>query len=136
MNWIVDTCIVIDILENDPEFGLVSANFLEGHLSDGLEISPITLVELAPAFHGDLEEQKTFLRLAGIQFENSWSVQDTEEAHRAWHRHIMGRRKGNVRKRPVADLLIGAFAMNRRGLITRNAGDFRKAFPDLNILEP
>lgn len=136
MNWIVDTCIVIDILENDPEFGLASAQFLEAHLADGLEISPITQVELAPAFQGDLEEQKTFLRLAGIQFENRWSILDTEVAHSAWHRHIMGRRKGKAPKRPVADLLVGAFAINRRGLITRNARDFRKSFPELTILEP
>ena len=36
----------------------------------------------------------------------------------------------------VFDLLIGAYAANRRGLITRNPDDFRKNFPDLTILQP
>lgn len=29
MAWVVDTCVVIDILEADPEFGMRSANQLE-----------------------------------------------------------------------------------------------------------
>jgi len=136
MNWVVDTCVVLDVLENDPAFGRGSAELLEKHLPDGLEISPVTQVELAPAFDGDLEEQKRFLGLAGIRFRSHWTVDDTEAAHSAWQRHIQGRRTGNLPKRPLADILIGAFASNRRGLITRNARDFRNHFPGLVILEP
>ena len=33
-------------------------------------------------------------------------------------------------------MLIGAYASNRRGLITRNPADFRRNFPNLEILEP
>lgn len=136
MNWVVDTCVVLDVLEHDPTFGRRSAELLEHHLSDGLEISPVTQVELAPAFDGDLEEQKRFLGLAGIQFQSLWTVEDTEAAYSAWQRHIQGRREGSLPKRPLADILIGAFASNRRGLITRNARDFRNHFPSLEILEP
>ena len=136
MSWIVDTCVVIDVLENDPDFGLRSARLLQKHLAAGLAISPITHIELAPAFGGDLVEQKRFLDQAGISYGGAWTIADTEAAHQAWHHHVAGRRAGTLPKRPIADILIGAFASNRQGLITRNPGDFRKNFPDLTILEP
>ena len=136
MTWIVDTCVVIDLLENDPDFGLRSAQLLEAHLAEGLAICPVTHIELAPAFEGDLAAQNSFLAQAGIHHHFGWTIADTEVAHRAWHHHIADRRAGALPKRPIADLLIGAFAANRRGLITRNPGDFRKNFPSLTILEP
>ncbi len=136
MTWIVDTCVVIDLFENDPDFGLRSAQLLEAQLSEGLAICPVTQIELAPAFEGDLAAQKTFLNQAGIHHHLGWTIADTEAAHRAWQLHIAARRAGTLPKRPIADILIGAFAANRRGLITRNPGDFRPNFPNLIILEP
>jgi len=136
MTWIVDTCVVIDLLENDPAFGLPSARLLETRLAEGLAVCPVTQIELAPAFDGDLAEQNSFLAQAGILHHLGWTLADTEAAHRAWHHHIAGRRSGTLPKRPIADLLIGAYAANRRGLITRNPDDFRQNFPDLTILQP
>jgi len=136
MSWVIDTCVVLDVLEDDPEFGLKSARLLEQRLSEGLSICPVTQVELAPAFRGELVHQRRFFSRAGIDDRGGWTVADTEVAHAAWHRHIEGRRARKVPKRPVADILIGAFAVNRRGLITRNSRDFRKHFPELEILEP
>jgi predicted nucleic acid-binding protein len=136
MTWVVDTCIVIDILENDSSFGLRSATLLEAKLDEGLSICPVTFVELAPAFEGNGNEQEIFLREAGIGFRDGWTTTDTRTAHLAWHLHISARRSGVLPKRPIADVLIGAYATNRRGLITRNAADFRRNFPDLQILEP
>jgi len=39
-------------------------------------------------------------------------------------------------KRPVADVLIGGFALRFDGLITRNTDDFRKLFPALRLIRP
>lgn len=136
MSWVVDTCVVLDVLEDDPEFGMESARLLEQHLPEGLLVCPVTQVELSPAFAGDLAEQRRFFQQAGIDDHCGWTIADTETAHAAWHRHIAGRRAGTMAKRPVADILIGAFALNRSGLITRNAKDFRKHFPTLEIREP
>jgi len=136
MTWVIDTCIVIDVLENDPSFGLRSATLLDQMLGEGLSISPVTFVELAPAFGGNLDQQEYFLEQAGIDFRSGWSAEDTRTAHQAWNLHISARRSGILPKRPIADLLIGAYASNRRGLITRNSRDFRRNFPDLQILEP
>ena len=134
--WVVDTCVVLDVFENDPQFGLVSARILEKLLADGIAVSPVTMVELSAAFAGDLAEQNRFLDEAGIFHTEAWTVADTEAAHRAWNSYVERRRSDKVPKRPVADILIGGFAMNRQGLITRTPADFRRWFPKLLIREP
>lgn len=134
--WIVDTCVVLDVFEHDPQFGLKSARLLEKLLADGLAVSPVTMVELSAAFDGDLAEQKHFLEQAGILYSEPWTLADTDAAHRAWNAYVRSRRTDTVPKRPVADILIGGFASNRQGLITRNSSDFRRWYPSLVLREP
>jgi hypothetical protein len=133
MSWVVDTCVVIDILEDDPTFGEASADLLEKLSRDGLVICPVTMVELSPAFDGNLETQKHFLQQVGIDFTENWTVADTESAHRAWNAYVEARRASNMPKRPIADLLIGAFACRFQGLVTRNPADFRRWFSKLKL---
>lgn len=134
--WIVDTCIIIDLYEECPVFGEVSTQCLESVEAEGLAACPVSLVELAPAFAGNMSLQKEFLSTAFISFTEPWTSQDTETAHEAWARVTLARRKERLPRRPVADILIGAFAANRTGLVTRNPEDFRRWFPRLRIKSP
>jgi predicted nucleic acid-binding protein len=136
MTWIVDTCVVLDVFENDPQFGHASARLLQRLLPDGLAVSPVTMVELSAAFDGDLSEQKRFLEQAGISHSEAWTFADTEASQRAWNTYVKARRTDRIPKRPVADILIGGFALNRKGLVTRNSSDFRRWFPKLVVREP
>jgi predicted nucleic acid-binding protein len=136
MNWVADTCVVIDVLEDDPEFGQASAQLLDRLAPEGLVLCPISYIELAPAFLGDMRRQNEFLDSIGIGYALPWSWEDTQHAHKAWERHVNLRRQRKALRRPVADMLIGAFAVGRRGLLTRNAADFRPVFPTLRIVEP
>jgi len=124
MAWVVDSCVLLDIRMNDGAFGLASATCLAAHLSEGLTIAPITYVELAPAFHGDALIQNMFLERTGVEWLTSWTLADTETAHRLWATHVQQRRSGHGSKRPVADVLIEAFAKRFQGVITRNAKHF------------
>ena len=136
MSWVVDTCVVIDVLENDPVFGRTSADLLQKSLRSGLCICPVTMVELSPAFAGSLELQKHFLEQADIDFTQGWTLADTEYAHRAWNAYVQARRASDTPKRPLADLLIVAFACRYQGLITRNPADFRRWFAKLRVRQP
>ena len=136
MAWIVDTCLVIDVLEDDPQFGERSAVFLDEMSVPGLALCPVSYVELAPAFLGDDSRQRDFLDKVGIQYKDDWTWADTSNAHRIWHEHIMARRDAGAKKRPVADLLIGAFALRFEGLLTRNVADFSKLIPGLTVRSP
>jgi predicted nucleic acid-binding protein len=136
MTWVVDTCLLIDVAEADASFGAASAELIESKRPEGLTICPVSYVELAPVFNGDASAQNEFLFHLGAAWPAEWSAADTLAAHEAWDRYVKAKRSGEVPKRPVADVLIGAFASRFDGLLTRNEGDFRRVFPALKILVP
>jgi hypothetical protein len=39
---VVDTCIFIDVADDDPDFGEASTNCLAARVKDGLTISPVS----------------------------------------------------------------------------------------------
>ncbi len=132
--WVVDTCVVLDIALNDATHGVKSAQLLQSKLRDGLVVCGVTFVELSPAFGGQLVELKRFLMGSQIGWEEPWTLADTEAAHDGWWRYVSQKRQELVPRRPVADLMIGAFAARAHGLITRNPGDFKSFYPCLNLL--
>ena len=133
---VVDTCVILDVLEQDPTFGLASAEVLEKYAEGGLIIAPLTYVELSPAFLGDETRERDFLFEIGIDLPPGFSEDDLSLAHAAWNDQIQRKRSGKAARRPVADVMIGALAQANDGLITRNASDFRTLFPALTIVSP
>lgn len=136
MIWVVDTCILIDLLRGDKTFAAVSAKALQMKCQTGLAIAPLTYVELAPEFNGDADAQDAFLDATWIQRDFGGSREAVLAAHRAWNEHIRRKHAGEVGKRPIADIMIGAYAMQKGGLITRNEKDFRALYPNLPIFNP
>lgn len=122
--WVVDTSVLLDIRLADQTFAQSSAECLARHAADGLVISPVTYVELAPAFGGDRALQEQFLAEVGVKWPASWTLHDTQAAHEIWTAHVANKRFGHAGKRPVADVFIEAFAKRFQGLITRNAKHF------------
>lgn len=135
MAWVVDTNLLLDIALDDPRFRAASMELLRKRRRAGLIVSPITIVEIAPSFDGDVEAIREFLETLGVNTE-SWTGRDTAIAGMAWTRHISERRAGRAAKRLMADVLIGAFAVRFDGLLTRNAADFRALFPELKVESP
>ena len=136
MAWVVDTSVVVDLVTGDPLFESASTACLQGHLNDGLVVSPVTFVELGPSFSGDDSAAEAFLKASRIGAVEFWTSADTLLAHRLWHQFQLRRRQSQLVKRPVADVLIAAFAERFQGIITRNASDFRNLLPSLRIVEP
>ena len=134
--WAVDTCVIIDVLCGDGEFSTKSADAIDAKRDDGLVIAPITYVELAPSFGGNAQDQDIVLADLGIDVDFGGSKEVVLEAHTAWYEHVLRKRAGETIKRPIADVLIGAFAMQKGGLITRNEADFRSLYPNLPIFNP
>ena len=136
MIWVVDTCVLIDLLKADPSFSKVSSAALQSKMDEVLTIAPITYVELAPAFRGDVRAQNEFLNALWIQYDFGGNRDVVLAAHKAWHEHVVRKRSGIVGKRPIADVVIGAYAMQKGGLITRNEADFKTLYPNLTIFNP
>jgi predicted nucleic acid-binding protein len=133
---VVDTCILIDIADDDPAYAPASAQCLTRHLPEGMLISPISYVELAPVFDGSTQLLDEFLLGVGVDASEVFAVADRISAFRAWARHVTEKRAGRLRRRPVADALIGALAARHEGIITRNGNDFRTFYPNLRIVDP
>ena len=133
---VVDTCVLIDVADDDPDFGETSAECLADRLDEGLMISPVSYVELAPVFDGSRRLLDEFLAGLGIDASAAFDLADRQAAFSAWARHISERRARRSGRRPVADVLIGAQALRHHGLITRNGEDFRSLYPRLRIIDP
>ena len=58
--WVVDTCVLIDLLRRDEAFATLAADALDAKRVEGLTIAPLTYVELAPALGGDVRAQDYF----------------------------------------------------------------------------
>lgn len=136
MPWVIGTCLLIDIADADPHFALASAARLDAKRPDGLVISPITYAELAPVFEGDSTRQELFLYHLQVSWSEVLTRAETLAAHSAWYRYVQSRRLRRIDKRPMADILIGAFAERFAGLLTRNEADFRSVFPSLQVMVP
>lgn len=136
MPWVVDTSVLLDVLEDDPDFGLASAQTLDALAPEGLTLCPVSYAELAPSFEGRSGLQDEFLAAIGVDPRPEWTWEDTLRSHSAWNLFIQRKRAGLLSKRPIADILIGAFAVRHQGLITRNPKDFASAFPELTFRIP
>jgi len=136
MTWVVDTCVLLDLVCNDQAFAECASRALQVKMDDVLTIAPLTYVELAPQFLGDATRQDEFLRSLWIECDFDGNKDAVLAAHKAWYEHITRKRAGQVAKRPIADIMIGAYAMQKGGLITRNEDDFRVLYPNLTIFNP
>jgi predicted nucleic acid-binding protein len=136
MAWVVDTSVLLDLVIGDPQFEPASIQCLQQHLGDGLVVCPISFVELGPVFGGNGSSAEAFLKAANVDMLEPWTYADTMEAHLLWNAFQLRRRQTAIAKRPVADVMIAAFALRFQGIITRNAADFRNIAPSLTVKEP
>ena len=136
MAWVVDTSVVLDLIVPGSAWRMASLACLHKHLADGLCVCPVTFVEVGPAFGGDAQLADAFFQVVPISTSEPWTRADTELAHRFWNDHQLRRRTTHQPRRPVADILIAAFASRFQGIITRNAADFRHPGSGLKIVEP
>jgi predicted nucleic acid-binding protein len=133
---VVDTCVLIDIADDDPEFGRRAVTCVADHLEGGLVVSPVTYVELAPVFDGSRRLLDEFLDGLGVDRSALFDRASRDAAFFAWARHLSERRAGRAGRRPVADVLIGALASRHDGIITRNGEDFLALYTNLSIIDP
>ena len=130
MTWVVDTCVLLDLVHGTDQQAFAAEEALEKAKS--LVICPVTLIELGPSFP-DPGKLRDFLLDYNVDASASFTPEDAEVGRQTWQRIIAARRMTGTPRRHIADILIGAFAQRRTGIITRNEPDFTALFPHLRV---
>jgi hypothetical protein len=130
----VDSSIIIDVLEPDPEHGPASREALRRCLREGSMVAcDVVWAEVATAFGHAQARAIEALRQIGI----AYSPMTEEAALRAaecWYRF---RKRSGGKDRIVADFLIGGHALVQTDrLLTRDRGFYRDYFKSLKLVVP
>lgn len=130
---LVDSNVLLDILEEDPQWGDWSAGQLS-HLADNhiLTINPAIYAEVSVGFARieDLEEALPgeFITRAQIPWEALFL---------AGKCFLQYRRAGGQKRSPLPDFFIGAHAaVEEMPLLTRDGSRYRTYFPKLQLISP
>lgn len=122
----IDTCVLLDVLLPDPDFGEQSKEILNKASKRGsLIICPIVYAELCPQFQKQ-RDLDTFLKETGIKMQ-PFNREMLWLAGEAW---INYRSRGGKRKdRILPDFLIGAFSrIKAKSIVTRDKNFYEKNF--------
>ena len=130
---LVDSNVLLDILEEDPQWFDWSAERLAAAAEQyPLVINPIIYAEVSIGFER-IEELEAVLPLASFERRQlPW-----EAAFLAGKCFLAYRRAGGERRSPLPDFFIGAHAaVDGLILLTRDAGRYRTYFPRLQLIAP
>lgn len=130
---IVDTSILIDLAEADPEWVEWSSDRLrERALHGPLLINDVIYAELSVGFAG-IEDLDEFVGTLELRRERSPAA----ALFLAARAHLRYRRQGGLRTGVLVDFFVGAHAAVRGAtLLTRDPRRFRAYFPSLVVIAP
>ncbi len=130
---LVDSNVLIDLVQNDPRWADWSEHALQaGRARGGLAINPVVYAELASSFTLE-SELRAVVGAAGLRL----LPIPPEAAFLAGHAFLAYRRRRGVKTGVLPDFFIGAHAaVAGMRLITRDAGRYRTYFPDVTLITP
>jgi predicted nucleic acid-binding protein len=130
---LVDSCVVIDVLENDRNWADWSQAQLETWSARGpLLINAVIYAELA-AYATSKESLEAEIAAAGLAVREF----PRDALFLAGCAHAAYRRRGGTRAGVLADFLVGAHAaVLQIPILTRDTARFRTYFPTLTLVSP
>ncbi|MDY0169371.1 MAG: type II toxin-antitoxin system VapC family toxin [Thermoguttaceae bacterium] len=130
---IVDSCVLLDVLTEDPQWFGWSSGALAAAADRGLlVINPVIYAEVSIGFER-IEDLEAALPEAFVVMHPI----SREAAFLAGKAFLQYRRRGGSRTTPLPDFLIGAHAaVANLPLVTRDAARFRSYFPSIELIEP
>ncbi len=133
MTTAVDSNVLLDFMNHDPEFGLQARDALRACAAEGrLVACDAVCAEIAGTFlsHAVLRQALDEMH---IEF-SPLTLEASLEAGIAWRTY---RAQGGSRSRVIVDFLIGAHALRQADrLLTRDRGFYRTYFRSLRIFDP
>lgn len=130
---LVDTCVLLDVVQDDPRWGDWSQAQLEHALGHGgLVINPIIYAEFS-VWYADMGSLEQTLANFGVSFEEL----PREALFLAGKAFRQYRARRGTRSSVLPDFFIGAHAaVCEVPILTRDTGRFRTYFPGVALLAP
>lgn len=130
---LVDTNVLVDIFNNDPEWDEWSEERIdEARQIGGLVINPLIYAEICGGYPTQRQTDQALSTLVFRRENLPW-----EAAFNASRAFLAYRRAGGPKRSPLPDFYIGAHAEVRGyALLTRDPGRYRQYFPALQIIAP
>jgi predicted nucleic acid-binding protein len=130
---LVDTCVLVDVVENDPQWAGWSTSQLRAQASiHALVINPVIYAELSLCFSS---REKLDLALSALQLQLHEPPRPA--LFLAARAHLQYRQRGGSKLTVLPDFFIGAHAaVQGWPLLTRDATRFRTYFPTLDVIAP
>jgi predicted nucleic acid-binding protein len=130
---LVDTNVLLDVLEDDPQWADWSQAQLEAaSLTDALRINSVIYSELSMAFER-IEELESALAEGSLTLEEI----PREARFLAGKAFLMYRRRQGTKTGVLPDFYIGAHAaVAGYPILTRDSGRYRSYFPTVRLIAP
>jgi len=130
---LVDTNILLDVLENDPEWGAWSQERLDSAIAvDTLAINPIIYSELSIAF-ARIEELESVISQGSLVVEPI----PREALFLAGKVFLKYRKSRGTKQNVLPDFFIGAHAaVMQWPILTRDVRRYRTYFPTVQLIAP
>jgi predicted nucleic acid-binding protein len=130
---LVDSCILIDLLADDPTWADWSLNQLDACGQQApLFINPLILAEISPRFERAADLETALAGLPLVREALPWDA-----AFLAGQAFKIYRQSAGSKTSPMPDFYIGAHALvNGLQLLTRDAVRYRTYFPKLPLVSP
>ena len=131
--FLVDTCVIVDVLARDPTWERWSADALERCAEEGpLAVNPIIWAELAVGFSAIEALEAALPAPDWLRLPLPW-----EAGFLAGHCFGRYRRNGGARPRPLPDFYIGAHAaVEGLTVVTRDVARYHTYFPGVALVAP
>ncbi len=129
----VDSNVLIDVIENDPRWAEWSIGQLEAAMLDGgVVINPIIYAEIAAGFDDIESLEAAIAPFALLREPLPWEAAFmTSQAYQRY------RKRGGTKRSPLPDFYIGAHAsLAGYRLLTRDARRYREHFSRLEVIAP
>jgi predicted nucleic acid-binding protein len=130
---LVDSCILIDVMGNDPAWADWSVDQLDtlGQQAP-LIINPIILAEISPRFETANDLEAALAGLPLVREALPWDAAFLAGQAFKVYRQALG-----AKTSPMPDFYIGAHALvNNLQLLTRDAARYQTYFPKLGVVAP
>jgi predicted nucleic acid-binding protein len=130
---LVDSCVLIDVLADDPQWAEWSLQQLEACAAMApLVINPLILAEISPRFERASDLEAALAGLPLVREALPWDA-----AFLAGQAFKVYRQAQGSKTSPMPDFYIGAHALlGQMQLLTRDAARYRNYFPTLQLVAP